>query len=140
MSDTECSVSAMTLIQFCSVCLQYTIHVLKESAVKNQIDEDNHSVCPFPGSESGMDTLHSFDPNAGRWERVLPENCTSPPSRSGFGMAATRNGSSWTFWLFGGMLDSADRYGQCRHCLTFVTGANLRDPKLRCVKIGLFTN
>jgi hypothetical protein len=70
----------------------------------------NHS---FPGSGTGMDSFLRFDPAGGRWEQLLPENCTSPTSRSGFGLTATRNGSSWTFWLFGGMADSAYFSGKC---------------------------
>ena len=77
----------------------------------NFIAGDNYTASHFPGTETGLDSLHRLDPAAGRWEQLRPENCTSPSPRSGFGLTATRNGSSWTFWLFGGIADSADLHG-----------------------------
>jgi hypothetical protein len=122
--------SARTFTCHCMQCtdlrMPYNMHgnhlqhskSLKVSALKILSIVMIKYISSFPGSETGMNSFNRFDPAAGRWE-LLPGNCASPPSRSGFGLTALRNGSSWTFWLFGGLADSAYQYGKySRHTVT----------------------
>jgi hypothetical protein len=99
-------------------CHQTYVYVCKNAPLmhSNPIHEKK---TPFSGSETGIDSLHRFDPATALWEMLLLENGSSPPSRSGFGLTATRNGSRWTFWLFGGLADTADFFGKCASDTTY---------------------